>query len=833
MGLDISKITNAELKKLANDCDVDKNGQLDKTEYSVFEGKAGSLDNVSAKDYKETLGLYTTDVISGTKSATDGMTEKEAKKFKKEANEAHIKYLDNYAKDGGLLDYTVEWLEAEKPDLDPEFKKAVADVIALMPEYTSTDEIGKKHKEIEKKLGKDELRKNILKELEKAAKNQVKYDRMSDIANLYIERQARYEEKGVSKTNQEIMNEIKQAFVNAGTFKGDIKEAFNNFEQPMADAYKLVYDAILRVDKNIYKGKAVQNAAKDILNKEGHYDKYTEKALYGDRNIFKKAKNWAVGYKNDARVASDNKARSNKVENKKTQTTKEIMDSLGNKSELFAALQEGGFITKTEDGKWDLTVLSNLIGTQVGADYRTNRQTKQYKLISEKLKTTSAMKVATALSDLDEKHAMALVKLCGYEIEGKHWGRAILGGLLGLTSGAAAGYGASMAVASTISHYPTIKPGDFGFDKNLEIPLDVDLSGQKFPEGVSVSATGNLLLNLALLVKNPALVLNISDVFAKMALRTTIPTAVLGAALGVMNGLKDHGETPVLSNNFTETTIEDYTKRIQKENPKYAPVAIMLATTFVKEGGEWDRKGYTDFLNKMGGDGGLINRDELIGGILIRMDEVKNLPKPEPHHDEVENNNNDDDHSYSQTEKHTPIYEDVPTIDGTNTGWKGIAAQYDCLVEKYGESKAIRILKITQAITNGDYSKENIEKLLELSLKGHSNLKGIEGIDYNVYITTIKADYLSKEVKVPVELAGCERDPNKVDNNKYQTKTDNINKPTGSAKDRVQTGTDSRYYARFDGGKVESFDSKAARDQRVAEFKKAHPNAKCEKWEEN
>ena len=156
------------------------------------------------------------------------------------------------------------------------------------------------------------------------------------------------------------------------------------------------------------------------------------------------------------------------------------------------------------------------------------------------------------------------------------------------------------------------------------------------------------------------------------------------------------------------------------------------------------------------------------------------------------------------------------------------------------------MIKIAQAINNGDYSKENMEKLLKLSKKGHNNLRNIVGVDFNAYMSAIRATYLpalkkdsegkpidGTGVKVPVELAECTRDASK------SLKADRANgdgpvvAPTGNASDRIKTrdGQDAEYYARFDGGATQTYTSMASRDKAVADFKQKYPNAKVEKWD--
>lgn len=807
---DISGIKNQAIREYAQRFDTDGIAGLSKEELTLFQNEARKDANITDPDLREIMGYEVT--------ATTGMTEKQAKKYNKEANEAHINYLKTFANEGVTKTDVLKKLD-EKSNLDPEFRKAVADVLAIMPAaFESSDSV--KHKELMKKLEeaglKDDLHENILKELEKMAKNECKQAKMSEIADAYAQKLA----ADPTKTSQQIMNEIKKEAKDAGNFKGDFKEAFGEFNQPMIDAYNKVYAAIAQI-ADLENGAKVQDKAEEILKANGQWDKYTKKALLGDRNIFKRFRNFLTGYKGDGRIASDNQGRFNKVEHKKAQTTEEIMNSLGNKTELFVALREAGIIKETPDGKWDLSELSNLIATQVGANYKLDRHHSKDELISEKLKTTSAINALKGLEGLDEDHAMALVKLCGFEIEGKNIGKAIFRGILGMAGGAASSaastYGAGQAFPKTIN---------LSQNNNQSIDISAELAEQlkgKLPEGVTIDATGNITIATEMLIQLPRLAGQLSQ----LGLYSMIPGGLIGGALGILSGMKDSGETPVLSNNFTEKTFEAYCERLEKENPKYGKIGVMIAASFIDENGNWNREGYKDFLNTMGGDGGLINREELIGGLQKRQGVKAPEKKPEGQGTTPV----DEEHAYAQHEKIEDIYSDVPTIDGRRTGWIQIAGQYGCLVEKFGPAKAIRIIKIAQAITNGDYSEENLEKLYALSKKGTQYLKNVEGINYDVYVNTLKATSLGSNVKVPTNLAGCTRDESKSLKPGRVTLARKQVRPRGSAADRIKTGRNEEYYARFDGGANQTYTTRDARDNAVNEFRSKHKKVRQDAWE--
>ena len=384
------------------------------------------------------------------------------------------------------------------------------------------------------------------------------------------------------------------------------------------------------------------------------------------------------------------------------------MDSLGNKTELFVALQEAGFIKKTEDGKWDLTELSELIGTQVGDDARLNRDHKKDKLVAEKLNTKAALRVASGLSELDDSHAKALIKLCGYEIEGKNWGRAIFQGILGAAGGAAVTAGSAYGAAKMLPKDITFKQPYFK-DKTYNISADLakQLQG-KLPEGVTIDASGSIHIITDIIIEGK--LPRLAGELGKLGLYAAVPGALVGATLGILSGLEDKGQTPVLANNFTETTFEAYCENLKRTDSPYATIGIMIASSFVDENGNWDREGYKDFLNTMGGDKNcLINREELIGGLQKRLEKLNKIDDGD---NKIDDNDNDDDNCVdkkcSVDVEEKPGAETVETTDNTyihyrknnpGVGWaQMVTAYYPGLVEAcggkmYGNDGAIRALQ--------------------------------------------------------------------------------------------------------------------------------------------
>jgi hypothetical protein len=286
--------------------------------------------------------------------------------------------------------------------------------------------------------------------------------------------------------------------------------------------------------------------------------------------------------------------------------------------------------------------------------------------------------------------------------------------------------------------------------------------------------------------------------------------------------------------------LDEYRKHLEKlyvKEPSKVDAIIGLAATYKTEDGQWDAEAYKKDLESYAGKGTNMNCKEFRSVKLWKIKDAHNPSDKEPVKTPTETT--EDVGSYATREVCTDVIEDVPTIDGRSTTWSQIAAQYDCLrttafkdivPNQTPLNKAIRALKIAQAITNGDYSYENISRLVEMSYKNPSGMKNVEGLDYNVYSNTLKATVLGKDVKVPNTLADCQRNTNvslKVTNPvKKATKTVTQN---GSAKDRIKTGENCSYDARM-GGETSSYATRTERDNAVNEYKKTHQKAKQETW---
>lgn len=700
MGLDISKITNEALKALAFINDENSDKILTEEEFSIF--KAAAVEKLKAgeltyEDFNQAMGLYVSPESSEKKDKVEESEHKEKKlsKAEKQAATRAEEYILRKMDELILDNVSSEELLAELDKVlgeqanDPRYvalKQSIEEIQKLIPEYSSIKDIDKKHDAVIEKMKEagltEDVHKDILKGLEKQAEIELRTQAVIMLQTYYAKKVQDYAEIGMKRTDEEIMDEIKADIKNGKVtvngqiidFEDEYKDGFETFEKSyiMKEARKTVSQAIYgELDET--KWRKVRKGAKEALIESEVYDKYIKEALNSK----------------EGKITAQNQARENNVEKHKVQTEEEILKVLGKKNEVFEALVSTGLITKTEDGKYDLTVLSDIIGSYVGADNQLNRHARIDKAISEKLRTTGGLALKTQLDSLTEKEAMELVKLCGYDKEGKNWGKMLLGGALGFLVGAGSG------AAAAATNPRQVVDATFTDKDRLEFNLNgvgADaVSDLKGIEGLQINPTGT---GIQIIIES----VDVIPIFfqaSKHILATAVKTGLAGAALGLLQGMEDTGEIPVTVTQFENCSIEEYTERVKKETPKYAAALTALAYTFYdKDTQTWDVEGFKAFLNNAAGDGGKLNKNEFIGALK------KIYTEP------TEETTTDDDEQIN-TAVVTPHTlpgdtdeEDITYIHNRQYGdtWAGLVkAYYPELIDKcgglYGKNGAIKRLQ--------------------------------------------------------------------------------------------------------------------------------------------
>ena len=776
MGIDISKLEGT-LKTLAGLSDSDKNGKIEgEKEASIFKGYANSaLENgqITETEYKNIFGLETK--AAETKSveikATNPMSRKERRAFKKEANdredavkESVTEMVKNNVKPQELM----KNLKKQYPN--PEYQLFISEVELILnavnsTAYNSKDDVEKIYDQVKSQLKNsnnwDGFHKDILKTLvEQAESNQINkeynklVERYSQIKSTMANTDIVKNQGDNFKAYAEILKDELQTKGADGKKewnKSYTKEAFELLEEYAKDDAKSLVESRMPNTE----GTSARKIKKELnaQNKGGDdYQTDAIKELKTDRKVF---------------------ARRNTVEDRNEEISKisreDLKDQLGR--ELFEKLNRSYLpVVRNTDGTYDLTKLSDAILTRVGADYQLN-QSKDH----EMAELTNVQRHLKSLGiDVTEKEAKKLVEFCDFKREKrdrslKALGNKILGGIPG-------------AIAGGLGAYSSTKTGDINVDQTVRINI-VDsktleeITSQLTEKGIKFDTTklsnGTAInINQHVLLRGDDAVMN--------ALKGAGAGAIIGALWGlcdwVIGDVKDEKSCMSISdydkNDPKYTDAEKYKEYISEtyKNPDKVKSLHLLVDAYKEAYGDNWHEEFWNKLREMAGFGSKFNPEEC-RMMKYAADDVPVKPhRPEatepdpvpvtpssPCEDE-EKCDASIDSKYTDT---TFTY----TRKGGDT-WKEIVkAFYPCLEEDYGmfgKDGAIRRLKKALSYNeDGTFNQETYKALLE-------------GGD------------LPKTMRLPAKIDGCDR----VDNAKVKKV-----KVHGGGKAKIQTvGNGSGYY---------------------------------------
>lgn len=849
MGLDISKITNAELQKLANLQDCDNSKFLDSTEFTIFKQEAAKLAGVSAEDFNQAMGLYKTEAAQATEATVQTttiektLTRKEKRAAKKNLKERQhdikndIKALIDGKKSARLVEESNISLDnlttklAEK-NTNSEYKEVIADVQKVVDFVKGTNFNSKKEVEaLEKRIKKNDDFNDFQKDLAENMVELAKREQINKEAEVLV---GIYNEVRADKTKaqnftaylDDVKTEMERRNLKNTSYYSD--EAFDALEdyvkQEVEEMTKNKRKAMIKNGAEFDSEKEVKNAILDSLPED---DKFARKVAKKEKDMNGVTGRW---------LDKDRRA-----EDLEKITENELKDELG--KNLFNLLNRSYLHTKRNpDGTYNVRELSDALFERVGYDVWMNMSDDTQ--MSELQGVKNELKYLTG-RDLKDKDIKKIMKLVHIKKEPKDRNilRALKENVLPAITGAIVGGAVSPRIENTNRLLVTL---DAESNANATVDALTDA-------GANISTT-----------TNPDGSITIS-ILQKQLVDLRVLSALVGAGVGVLTGTMmnlifgmENNEKSCISiadfdlTNEQFTNIDKYKDYIRKIQPEAkANLVSALADTLYKEYGDDWAKHYDSMLKKFAGRGSVLNCLEFRAGQLVDVKKVENTNDNNNIENNTDNNTTVDDSRYSTKDKKAveATYEDIPAIDGSTTSWRKIAYQYDCLVEKYTLNGAIKILKIAQAINNGDYSAENIDKLYKLTMSdGHNGrvaLRNIEGIDYQKYCDVLKATYLpalekdsngknipGTGVKVPAALGDCTRNAELSLKEGKMKQAKRLVGPSGHAADRrkLSDGSAAQYFARFNGGPVQTYTDLQKRDDAVRDFKKKHPNAKVEKW---
>ncbi|MBQ7764157.1 hypothetical protein IJ384_02175 [bacterium] len=814
MGIDVSKIQNAALRKLADKANVNDNDKttLNRTEFIDF--------TVEAMESKKTKKAWT-ELFGHT---TEPNSREEVKQEKTRLAQDNLSKTEKRELKNNLQKLTT-LSEVEAYFNNPELHSSYNDIkeasLMMLNEIKSMNINSKDDVEAIKDKIKDKFKNtnglngdilNILVDIAEKEQIQKETQRLIDIYHSTSE-------------SQDVLNrfdsrvEAVRAKMDEMSLTGTsyYKKAFENM---MAEVMK---DADYEVD-NLRKG--VKGTTSKEIRKE-----LEEKAM-GDKTLEKAIKKDKVDNELQARYTNYNII---------TRMLKDNMDKDSMDAILQEKLDKDTYIKirnayQKEDGKYmGLVGLQAGLKDKIGSDLKLNAS--QNTEIAELTFVKRYLKDATG-SDFSDSQVKDLVKFLGFEYETKD--RSLETVMEDTLPGAIIGAGSAAAFATRLKVEQYV---------NMKITADLSesLKSQLGDKIVASSTDSDGLINL--------------KVAQKVVKDDTIIAALSGAGIGTivtaLFNLIEGKDIPFEKACFSKSelsaivrgseSLEDAKNKIcqQYQGLKGSILSALLQKAHDAKPDDW-KNNYINVIDKIAGKYSNMNCEELQG---VKFDEIEELLAEELH-----------TYNTKDTEG-TPdklVAVQVDTIDARKSSWSKLVEQYDCLkdieidpnkyplsAKKDKETLAIRMLKVAQAINDNDYSKERLLDLAEKTFaadRNYTQLKDYEGIDYNVLVGTMKAELMGTKVKMPAVLAyekvqkedgtyeivgGCNR------TNKDIKATVEDNTGTKAAVDSAQDyvtkkGEDGKLYVKFDGGDWIECQDELDRNAKIEEFKAKYKNVKKE-----
>lgn len=795
MGLDISKIQNAELQKLAYKADADNNGMLNAEELSVFKAEALEKEGVSAEDFNQAMGLYKSAAATATE-ATAATAPKEVKTSKKDRKvfEANItNFVKQMVKNGATPE---KLLQSIGEQYNSDFYKSVADDIKAVikavqdTKYDSKEDIENIKKSVKKGL--NGFQKDVLDEVIKAAEtDQVMketevlveiYKEMKNDKSLYTENQ-----KGEKVLN---LTECEKAVKKELSNKGIKNESYYS-----GKAFDMLKRYIIGDAKEIHKNIVVEDTTGETKRKVKK-----EALSHVDGKIQKRTAR-------KQKVVNDLGAKHNKFENNlekiKDVSSEDIKKDLGNDiyGKLAASYLEEHI---NEDGSFDLRPIAEAVLRRVGYDYTANQSKSiETREISEIRGVQAELKAITGgKQDFTVAEARKIIKYSAIKLE-----RNSHNPLKGLTNAVTAA--ATSALAA------------FNSTPIINVHQSVNLSLSSSVADQIIGQLGGYITDKTELTDGKVLVKISQDVFKDdrwLNVVSGVGIGVLGAALFqvIFGEGKEFEQACASLTDFDfrderYTNFEEYEKYVRSRYPEAkANVVLSIAKSHVDENGKFDVAGYVSMMNEIAGMGSSLNCKELLGASMYAGKKEKTPEKPEV---KPEENCGKDDKvcnavvTKEETEA-TEKTEDLTKIHKTTYGdtWQGLVeAYYPDLIEKcgglWGKNGAIRALK--EALAGGD--KDVLKKLLEggnlpNTIKLPASINGVERQDGTVKKQKVHGNgkSLIKEVgkddvrvtKIPgtttyKAVDGCDEKVAPAYGSSAEEATANLEKQTGKKYDKI------------------------------------------------
>lgn len=721
-------------------------------------------------------------------------TNKKMSKFEKECQDAVMKNIKyNVDKNSVTLSNLYETLSKNFSTIDYEQSikdvKAVIDY-AMATGFDSKDDIKALKKAIKKEDKFNDFQKSLADEIADYAKKEQIAKETAKLIGYYENAKVEGDQQNFTAKLNAVKEQMKEGIKN----KSYSDEAYNELEayvKEKVETWAYSEMSAMQHDKVDYTKKhQILSAIKDKLPKS---DKFAKNVVDKMDDFARAERNRLNYYRNlNTKLMSISKD--------------DLRDELGKNT--FHVIN-GNFLETAlnEDGSYNLKALADIIKGATGADWEMNSY--EDKKQSEMQEAIDNLKTLIKRGDLSESQVEKLKDLC--EIKDAPKSR-------------------------------NVKEAFFG---------DAEKSATK---GAVIGALLGTINLHQLQEVYTDLVTVIQEQSIKVPAFASIPAAVLAEFImeGITNlafGMEKGERTCFKYEKAEGKTINEYIEYVGRtENEDKAKGIAMLAKLYYDKFGEnWNKEFMTDMKKIAGND--ILNCKEFLIG---RLEITKKLEGASAEKTEDKPEKKPDIHTYStfDIEGSDPVYEDVEAIDAKHTTWSKVAGQYPCLVEKYGLSNAIRMVKIAQAI-KGDYTEKRLVELLEQSKRGLNAMRNIEGFDFDIYKQFYTGTVLPNRekdengeyipgtgLKMPKKLAGCDRDASislDVRANEVRRGGGRIIVPDGHVADKhkVKDGSDDYRFARFDNGVEQNYKTEEARQDAIKAFEEKHgkENVRRTPWE--
>lgn len=526
--------------------------------------------------------------------------------------------------------------------------------------------------------------------------------------------------------------------------------------------------------------KQVKNDAEAVLSEQdgGKIDKWHKRALNGNNNIV----TWLSGQDSAMKELRRGQLYGNRAEKIKEDgvSMEDIVKKLGEdcpylqkttnaNGEQVTLLQAAGLIKPREDGKYDISELSNFVyingtGGDNSQSRQENKSVRERKLLTAELNAKIKETTGVDLSDtkVKDKYSKRMVKLTGRHIEKKNVLKEAYLNTIGGAAAAAAGTAGALFLqpkdifrgTATNKNYLDLTLNFKGFsniEENLGALTNDPTIKKMIADGTATLSTNGTSINIVIDQTQSQPFIHAAS---KHYLGNILRSAAIGAAIGMLSSALSYGksEQEVIPHKTDCKTYDEYVTYIDSMvtnkavKPLYGEIAKKVAFSFIDENGVFQCQEMNKFLGYEASNGSRLNRAELMRALIDRQKKVEKTPEP-PKVEEVKT-----EKTYwggEKTEEGEVVKTPVPKTEKFED-WGVFASRYECLEDYDPKFKKVydsilkknvpntyarTMMKVMQAITDDNYDLDRLQDLTvaAMSKNWRGELSKVQGFDLKLY----------------------------------------------------------------------------------------------------